>query len=569
MAILQEVSGPEPGRQYPLEGARTVMGRHPDCDVVIEVGAVSRHHAQVVMIDGEHYVEDLSSRNGTFVNDRLLHSRHRLAEDDLLRVCDVSFAFHGSPPGGGGEVSDETSASAIIVDDEPEAKSSTIMSRLDVSSRDSSVGGESSLAVKLQALLEVTRSLGRALALDEVLPQVLNTLFKLFTQADRGFIVLRRPDGTLEPRWTKVRHEDPTDTIRISRTIVSRVMDSREAVLSADAGSDERFEMSQSIADFRIRSVMCAPLVNSDGSVLGVLQVDTLNQRHRFEAVDLDVLASVAAQAAIAIDNAQLHERAIQQRALERELELAQQVQQGFLPQTFPELPGYQFFDFYQPANQIGGDFFDYVELPDGRTAVIVADVVGHGVAAALLMAKLSSESRFYLATEQEPSKVMARLNAKLCDDNIDDRFVTMVLAVLHPTSHEVTVVNAGHMAPMLRGDQGDVLDVGADESGLPLGVVRDVEYKPSHASLKPGQIIAMFTDGLTEAMNPGGQLYGTERIRQHVAAGAASPQELVQHLIDDIREFTEQLAPHDDMCLVCFGRDGSASLPHCGKEKP
>ena len=100
MAILQEVSGPEPGRQYPLEGARTVMGRHPDCDVVIEVGAVSRHHAQVVMIDGEHYVEDLSSRNGTFVNDRLLHSRHRLAEDDLLRVCDVSFAFHGSPPGG-------------------------------------------------------------------------------------------------------------------------------------------------------------------------------------------------------------------------------------------------------------------------------------------------------------------------------------------------------------------------------------------------------------------------------------------------------------------------------------
>ena len=430
------------------------------------------------------------------------------------------------------------------------------MSRLDVSSRDSSVGGESSLAVKLQALLEVTRSLGRALALDEVLPQVLNTLFKLFTQADRGFIVLRRPDGTLEPRWTKVRHEDPTDTIRISRTIVSRVMDSREAVLSADAGSDERFEMSQSIADFRIRSVMCAPLVNSDGSVLGVLQVDTLNQRHRFEAVDLDVLASVAAQAAIAIDNAQLHERLVQQRALERELELAQQVQQGFLPQTRPELPGYQFFDFYQPANQIGGDFFDYVELPDGRTAVIVADVVGHGVAAALLMAKLSSESRFCLATEQEPSHVMARLNAKLCDDNNDDRFVTMVLAVLHPTSHEVTVVNAGHMAPMLRRDNGDVLDVGADESGLPLGVVRDIEYNQCHARLEPGQLIAMFTDGLTEAMNSGGQLYGMERIRQHVAAAAGSPQELVQDLIVDIREFTEQVAPNDDMCIVCFGRD-------------
>jgi serine phosphatase RsbU (regulator of sigma subunit)/pSer/pThr/pTyr-binding forkhead associated (FHA) protein len=555
MAILQEISGPEPGRQFPLEGARTVLGRHPDCNIVIEVGAVSRHHAQVVMIDGEYYVEDLSSRNGTFVNDRLLHSRHRLAEDDRLRVCDVSFAFRRSLQVGGLDASDETSASAIIVDDEPETKSSTIMSRLDVSSRDSSAGGESSLAVKLEALLEITRSLGRALSLDEVLPQVLNTLFKVFTQADRGFIVLRRPDGTLEPRWTKVHHEDQGDTIRISRTIVSQVMDSREAVLSADAGSDERFEMSQSIADFRIRSVMCAPLVSSDNGVLGVLQVDTLNQRHRFQPTDLDVLASVAAQAAIAIENAQLHERVVQQRALDRELQLAQQVQQSFLPQSRPQLSGYQFSDFYQPANQIGGDFFDYVQLPDGRTAVIVADVVGHGIAAALLMAKLSSESRFCLATEQEPSQVVARLNAKLCDDNIDDRFVTMVLAVLHPISHEVTLVNAGHMAPMLCGRPGEVVEVGAEHSGLPLGVMRDIEYKQCHTTLEPGQIMVLFTDGLTEAVNPAGQLYGLERVRQHVANGSDSPEELVQRLVDDVRDFSQQLSPNDDMCVVCFSR--------------
>ena len=286
--------------------------------------------AQVVVLDGEYFVEDLNSRNGTFVNDRLIHSRHRLSQDDRLRICDVVFTFQA--PAGYMDPSDETSASAVLVDDEPQTHSSTIMSRL-VVSRDSTVGAQSSSDVRLAALLEITQSLGKALSLDEVLPQVLNCLFKVFSQADRGFIVLRQEDDTLVPRWTKVRREDQEDTIRISRTIVSQVMQLREAVLSADAGSDERFEMSQSIADFRIRSVMCAPLIISDGRALGVLQIDTLNQRHRFQPADLEVLASVASQAAIAIDNAQLHEQAMQRRTLEKELELAQQVQQSFLPQ--------------------------------------------------------------------------------------------------------------------------------------------------------------------------------------------------------------------------------------------
>ena len=445
MAILREISGPEPGRLFQLAQPRVVLGRHPDCEVIIEIGAVSRHHAQVLRVDGEYYVEDLNSRNGTFVNERLIHTRHRLAQDDCLRVCDVSFAFQWSPndPHWNPPPEDRSSAYTVIVDDESETKNSTIMSRLDLSASDGSVATESSSEVKLSALLEITQSLGKALSLDEVLPQVLNSLYKVFTQADRGFIVLKQEDGTLLPRWTKVWRGDQEETIRVSRTIVNQVMESREAVLSHDASSDERFEMSQSIADFRLRSVMCAPLINSDDSVLGVLQIDTFDQRHGFKLADLEVLASVASQAAIAIDNAQLHDQALQQRAHERELELANEVQKSFLPQSRPQVPGYQFCDFYRPAHQIGGDFYDYVLLPDGRVAVIVADVVGHGVAAALLMAKLSAESRFCLATEQVPSRVVSKLNAKLCADEIDDRFVTLILIVLNPICHEVIIVNA------------------------------------------------------------------------------------------------------------------------------
>ena len=143
------------------------------------------------------------------------------------------------------------------------------------------------------------------------------------------------------------------------------------------------------------------------------------------------MLASVASQAAIAVDNAQLHENALKQQAVERDLELAHKVQRGLLPARPPQLAGYHFFDFYEPANQVGGDYYDYIELPGGRLAVVLADVSGKGVSAALLMAKLSGEVRYCLASEPTPAAAMNRINASFSRSGWDDRFVTFVLAVL------------------------------------------------------------------------------------------------------------------------------------------
>src|SRR5262249_8144560 len=148
------------------------------------------------------------------------------------------------------------------------------------------------------------------------------------------------------------------ESIRVSKMIINKVMQQKEAILSADAASDSRFELSQSVADFRIRSMMCAPMFDSRGEPLGVLQLDTQDQMQRFEQDDLDVLASVAAQAAFAIENAQLHESLFEQQMLQRELDLAHKVQKGFLPTTPPIIPGYHFFDFYRAAKGVGGDFY-------------------------------------------------------------------------------------------------------------------------------------------------------------------------------------------------------------------
>jgi serine phosphatase RsbU (regulator of sigma subunit) len=332
-------------------------------------------------------------------------------------------------------------------------------------------------------------------------------------------------------------------------------MDSQQAILSADAASDARFEMSQSIADFRIRSMMCAPLVNGDGRSIGVLQLDTSDHRGRFQQDDLDVLAGVASQAAIAIDNAQLHEAAIRQHQIERDLKLAHKVQQGLLPSAPPKVEGYHFFDFYEPANQIGGDFYDYIALPDGRLAVVLADVSGKGISAALVMAKLSADVRYALASQPSVASAVRHINSSFIKSGWEDRFVTFVLTVLNPAEHQVTLVNAGHMPPFLRFGEGRVEPVADDISGIPLGVDESYEYEAKTVPLGRNEFLAAFTDGFSEALNAKNELYGLERLRKRIGNPVKDVAELGHVILNDVKSFVGGHPQSDDMCLVCFGR--------------
>jgi serine phosphatase RsbU (regulator of sigma subunit) len=331
-------------------------------------------------------------------------------------------------------------------------------------------------------------------------------------------------------------------------------MDSKEAILSADAASDERFEMSQSIADFRIRSMMCAPLLDNEGKAFGALQIDTLDQRHRFTKEDLEILVSTASQAAIAIQNAQMHEAALKQREHDRDMELATEVQHGFLPDKRPDLAGYEFYDYYQPAEQIGGDYFDYIPLPDGRLAVVVADVVGHGVAAALLMAKLSAEVRFSLYTEPKPAAAVTRLNEKISALNIQ-RFVTMILVVVDPREHRATIVNAGHMAPLHRRTSGQIDEPGDAIAGLPLGITDAIGYEQCEIEIAPGETLTLYTDGINESIDALGAFYTIDRLRGHATKIPGPVEKLGQTIIEDVRRFLGKAPQNDDMCLVCFAR--------------
>jgi serine phosphatase RsbU (regulator of sigma subunit) len=560
MAVLQTLQGLTPGHVYDLEGNSITLGRHPECDIVLEAAAVSRQHARILLVDGKFYIEDLNSRNGTFLNGRPLVRRELLREHDQLGICDLVFIFHHGLPDlelpvarRQAEMAEPT---AMMIDDDDATGNSTVMSKVDVSAGSSSLSLGANSEAKLKALIEIGQNLGKALALNQVLPKLLDSLFTIFIRADRGFVVLRDPvSGRLVPKAVKYRRGDDTEVIRISRTIVNGVMATKEAILSADAANDVRFDMAQSIVDFQIRSMMCAPLINSEGNAIGVLQIDTIDQRNRFNREDLDVLASVACQAAFAVENAQLHESLLREQALKRELSVAHEVLRGFLPAASPRIEHYEFFEFYEPANQLGGDYYDYIPLSGGRLAVVVADVSGKGIPASLLMARLSADARYCLASEPTVGEAVGRLNRVFCEAGWEDHFVTLVLAVLDPQRHEVTLVNAGHLPPLLRRGPGKIEAVVQGEAHLPLGVEHDTIYPQGTLALESGNILALYTDGITEAMNDGDELYGIQRLRTQLACQAARIDHIGRRILHDVKQFVGLRPQSDDMCLVCLGR--------------
>ena len=210
---------------------------------------------------------------------------------------------------------------------------------------------------------------------------------------------------------------------------------------------------------------------------------------------------------------------------------------------------------------QVGGDYFDYIELDDDHLAVILADVVGHGIAAAMLMAKVSAESRFALATTKSASAAMERLNNKLTEMHLN-RFVTLVLCLLNTKTNTLEVVNAGHMPPVIRRYQtGELEELPLDDSGVPVGILPDFNYESSKVSIEPGDVVILYTDGLNEAMDVDGNQLTTERMLGEVhSSQAKTPSAINKVICDEVHRHMGIVNPIDDMCLVCFGRELSKS---------
>ena len=602
---------------YALAGVETVIGRDPSCDLVLDAPSVSRRHAALTRegdaANPRWVLRDLGSRNRTVLNGAPLAAPAALREGDAVDICGVGLRFHAGdgPPTGpsrpspvSGGVSGGDPAETPDTDAGPDGRGYPFRPDVDgpgvggptapgtggteTQSILATLGGggrgtdmfrlEVNPAVKLGAVLSVTRALAGSESLDRVLERTLEDLFRCFPQADRGFVLLSEEPGTPPAvRAARARGGTPGDgDVRISRTVVRRVMQTGEAVLSADVGGDSRFDASESIADLQLRSVMCVPLHGRGDAAFGVLQVDTADAGRQFSEDDLDLLLAVAAPVGLAAQNARLTADAAARREAERDLELAARIQQGFLPQRPPATAGYEFASYYDSAQSVGGDYFDYVPLPDGRVAVALGDVAGKGVPAALLMARMSASARSHLlaaAGRRSPDLLphaLAELNRELTAGPMGHRFITCVMLLLDPSRGVLHAVNAGHMAPLVRRADGRVEEMDVADAGMPLGIDGDQTFENVTRPLAAGECAVVFTDGITEAVREGADagaetggglaaraqnLYGKARLSAAVAAAAGPVGGVVEAVKADVARWTGCGPQTDDICLVAVRR--------------
>jgi sigma-B regulation protein RsbU (phosphoserine phosphatase) len=434
-------------------------------------------------------------------------------------------------------------------------------------SRSSAMASMIKPEVKLKAILEISRNLCSELKIDAVAPRILDSLMELFPQAERLFLILVDPATkrlirkAFKHRATKkslFASSVPADEVpmSISRSIVNHVLLQKKAVLSQDAGADKNLPTSASIADLKIRSVMCVPLVTPDKEALGIIQLDT-SDRKQFAQEDLDVLAAVAGQAAISIQNAQMHESLLERERLSRDLKLAEQVQKRFLPQSVPVIPGFEFFAHYDPAYEVGGDYYDFVPVPGDKLAIALGDVSGKGVSAALMMAKFSGDTRYCILTENSPSEAANELNSLLFAAGIEEKFITLSLSILDPQRRTLSITSAGHLPVMIRRSNGTVEEIGEEIAGFPLGIVPEGDYRQLEVKLEPGDVVAVFSDGVTDARNLREEIYESRdkrRLLRKIADTSGSPETIGRAILQDIREFSAGHTQVDDITLICFG---------------
>lgn len=403
----------------------------------------------------------------------------------------------------------------------------------------------------LETVLEVSRAITAEKDLDRLLAIITDASTKIL-RADRSSLFIL--DDQRNELWTRIAQGLNVKEIRVpvGRGIVGFVAEAKQVVNIPDAYADPRFNQEvDKRTGYRTRTILCVPLLTYENKVMGVIQV--LNkQEGAFGDYDVSLLMALGSHAAIALDNERLVQHYLDKQKLTQALEIAREIQQGLIPKTAPESPAFDVKGLSIAADETGGDFYDYLPLPDGKIGIVVADVVGHGIGAALLMATSRAFLRALGLTEQDPAKVLFSLNNLLARDLDAGRFVTLLYGILDPGTRTLVYSSAGHDSPTLyRAATDDFVEL--DSTGLPLGIMADMDFPNADPiPLGPGDILALTTDGVWEAPNAEGEAFGRDRMQLAMrGAKGRDSQAVVGGVHDALMGFLGAMKPKDDVTLV------------------
>src|SRR5437867_1571592 len=403
---------------------------------------------------------------------------------------------------------------------------------------------------KLRMLLDITSKISRSLDLQEVLHLVMDTLDSLIPYDAAGIFVLKcknQPTGekTCEFQAESVRGYDIDELsglhLKFGEGFMGHVALTGEPITSADVRNDPVYVNARD----KTRSEMVAPIISND-EVIGVFDLES-DELNAYSEDDLEVLMMLASQVAIIIEKVMLHEQLIQKKRLEGQLEVARQVQLELLPAKDPQLDGYDISAYNFPTEEVSGDYYDWVRIHDDEIGIVVADVSGKGVPAALLMAFLRASLRAATHIGYWPHISMAKVNYLLWESIERNQFVTAFYGILDGLNRTLAFANAGHNPPLLLDAKGKARLI--EQGGLPLGMFRDTRYYEYYLTLEPGELLVLYTDGVTEALSPQDEEFGIERlVRSVVAKRSLGARELIDAVQRDVFEWTDGRGAHDDV---------------------
>jgi sigma-B regulation protein RsbU (phosphoserine phosphatase) len=402
-------------------------------------------------------------------------------------------------------------------------------------------------------LLDITKKISRSLDLQEVLNQVMDTLDSLIPYDAAGIFVLECVDKDQLPAGEEpcafkaeaVRGYDIDELsdlhLKLGEGFIGQVAVRAEPIISHNVLNDPVYINARD----KTRSEMVAPIISND-EVIGVFDLES-DELNSFSEDDLEVLMMLASQVAIIIEKVMLHEQLIEKKRLQGQLEVARQVQLELLPPNDPKLPGYDLSAYNFPTEEVSGDYYDWVSIYEDQIAIVIADVSGKGVPAALLMAFLRASLRAATHIGYATHISMAKVNYLLWESIERNQFVTAFYGILDAENRTLSYSNAGHNPPLLVNDKGEPQFI--ERGGLPLGMFRDTRYYEYFLSLEPGELLVLYTDGVTEALNPAGEEFGRDRLAEAVKAGCSlTARDLIASLERDVLNWTNGLGATDDV---------------------
>jgi len=537
---------PAEGKPFdrPVDTDSLVIGRSTKCDVSIPDRFLSRRHARLYRQGEDSWlVEDLGSRNGTFVNGRRIDGPVEVHPGDVLTISASLVKLVG-------EGEDDSTSTDFRFRPASDVLQKT--STPPPTDRGANAQELQRFADRLAIVNEIHQALAGPITLGELLDLILDRAFE-HLEPEHGAVFLKNQDGSFE-RAAGRSVSGGTGELGYSERLIDEVAHKGMAALVLDAQTDQRFAGADSILNAGVRSLIAAPLLDPKGA-LGFMALSSNAALRQFNDDDLDLLVTLASVAAMRIRNVALAEEAAERQRLEWELNQARRIQVGLFPQVLPEIAGYELYAGNVPSRGVSGDYYEVVERAGGAECVLlVADVSGKGMSASLLTGYLEALASVPIEAGYPPHEVFDRISGPLHRRTPPNRFATVVMVVLEPATGTLRWANAGHNPGLI------IRRAGAREwlasTGLPLGLVDDSSYHTLETTLAPGDLLVLYSDGYTEAMSSASEEFGADRLADSCTEMVEEPLGTIARTLErELDVFCSGSAPSDDRTLVMVRR--------------